>query len=119
VSDLNGLLAFDRSGRRRTLVFNQEKHFLYSSMASFPKEKNATKIQVEAGMNHHMTVNVLRIKGGINALKYWSTRRKSEWTSAQVVHGRTGLVLRVYQMVYDVMAIDQNIWRADMDMRRR
>jgi hypothetical protein len=40
---------------RRTLMRNQTKHFWYSSIASFPKAKKATKRKVEIGTNHQRT----------------------------------------------------------------
>jgi hypothetical protein len=82
-----------------TLVRNHMKHFLYSTMASRPKAKNATKMNVEAGTIHQRAYSLETIIGGVNAAGYRSMREKLEWTSDHEVHGRRGTAKMVYQRV--------------------
>lgn len=106
-------------GIRRMWVLKSIKHLLYSSMASLPNEKNATKRKVEIGVSHHEALKARSIIGGVKRAGYWSTRKKSEWTCSQFVQGRKGRFRMVNQSVYIVMARDQNIWKADMAISRK
>lgn len=75
---------------RKIVTFAQLMHFLYSSIASCPKEKNTTNSTVEAGTIHHKKYDNLWRILGVVAASSTSTRLKSECTSAQVVHGLSG-----------------------------
>ena len=86
-------------GIRRMVVLNAWINLLYSSIASWPKEKNATKMKVEIGRSHHEALNERRIKVGVYAVRNWSTRRKSECTNPQFFQRRKGRVIVVNQKV--------------------
>ena len=75
-------------GRLKTLTLIHTQTLLYSFNGSFPKQKKAKKMILEAGIIHQLIIIFVISLGGKLEVGNKPTREKLPWTFSQLIHGR-------------------------------